>query len=129
MDLVDQVQAYAHAAIDISDGLIADLFHICEASGVQAVLEAGTVPLLKEVRALLRSGAVSLENLFTGGDDYQLLLAVPPQHISHFSGCNVIGRFEEGQACASWMRTGRRCLSKKRLDALLNGLAFANMTE
>jgi thiamine-monophosphate kinase len=95
-DLAGLMQAYAHAAIDISDGLIADLFHICEASGVQAALEANTVPLLEDVRALLRSGAVSLENLFTGGDDYQLLLAVPPGAVEHFQGCVTIGHFEEG---------------------------------
>lgn len=95
-DLAEAVRVYAHAAVDISDGLVADLSHICETSGVGAVLEAETVPLSEEVRALLRSGAVSLENLLSGGDDYQLLMAVPPQHTQYFPGSTVIGRFEEG---------------------------------
>ncbi|MCB1562245.1 MAG: thiamine-phosphate kinase [Alphaproteobacteria bacterium] len=95
-DLAEAVRMYAHAAVDISDGLVADLSHICEASGVKAVLEAETVPLSEEVKVLLRSGAVSRESLLSGGDDYQLLMAVPPQHTQHFPGSTVIGRFEEG---------------------------------
>ncbi len=63
----------AHAAMDISDGLVQDLSHICRASGVAAEIEAGLVPLSAAAR---QAGKLSL--CLTGGDDYELLLAVPP---------------------------------------------------
>ncbi len=63
------------AAIDISDGLAADLAHICEASRVGAHVRAGDIPLSAAARAC---AAVSITRLITGGDDYELLLAIPP---------------------------------------------------
>jgi thiamine-monophosphate kinase len=65
----------ASAAMDISDGLIQDLGHICRASGLGAAIEAALVPLSAQARA---AGETWLENCLTGGDDYELLLAVPP---------------------------------------------------
>lgn len=65
----------AGAAMDISDGLVQDLGHICRASGVGAVLEADSVPLSAAAR---QAGPDWLPTCLTGGDDYELLLAVPP---------------------------------------------------
>ncbi len=62
----------AAAAADISDGLIADLGHICRASGVGAVIDLEAVPLSPEVAAL---GAEARLEALTGGDDYELVLA------------------------------------------------------
>jgi thiamine-monophosphate kinase len=63
----------ADAAMDISDGLVQDLGHICRASGLAADIEAALVPLSASGRAANR-----LTLCLTGGDDYELLLAVPP---------------------------------------------------
>jgi thiamine-monophosphate kinase len=63
----------AHAAMDVSDGLVQDLGHICRASGLAAGIDAAAVPLSPAARA-----AGLLERCLTGGDDYELLLAVPP---------------------------------------------------
>src|SRR5208282_4103357 len=65
----------ASAGMDVSDGLIQDLGHICRASSLGAVVEAGQVPLSPQARA---AGEAWLETCLTGGDDYELLLAVPP---------------------------------------------------
>jgi thiamine-monophosphate kinase len=65
----------ASAGMDVSDGLVQDLGHICRASGVGAVIEAVLVPLSPQARA---AGEAWLETCLTGGDDYELLLAVPP---------------------------------------------------
>ena len=62
----------AAAAADISDGLVADLSHICRASGVGAVIDLEAVPLSPEVAAL---GAEARLEALTGGDDYELVLA------------------------------------------------------
>lgn len=69
----------AHAAIDISDGLTADLRHICEASGVGARLDLACLPLSAPVAALAAKGdwAAAL----AGGDDYELLFSVDPAKV------------------------------------------------
>ena len=65
----------ASAGMDVSDGLVQDLGHICAASGVAAEIRADAVPLSEAARA---AGPAWLETCLTGGDDYELLLAVPP---------------------------------------------------
>ena len=68
----------AHAAMDVSDGLIGDLGHICDASGVGAVIEADEVPLSEAARAAISAGwGKGLETALTGGDDYELLFTAP----------------------------------------------------
>jgi thiamine-monophosphate kinase len=64
----------AHAVIDISDGLVQDLGHICRASGVAAEVLADAVPLSEAARA---AGPQWLEPRLTGGDDYELLITAP----------------------------------------------------
>lgn len=59
------------AAIDISDGLIADLNHICQASHVSARIEVDRVPVAPAVKATF--GVRALELALSGGEDYELL--------------------------------------------------------
>ncbi|MDD2795280.1 thiamine-phosphate kinase [Acidocella sp.] len=63
------------AAIDVSDGLVQDLGHMCKGAGLSAVIRAGLVPVSPAAAAC---GEAALETRLTGGDDYELLLAVPP---------------------------------------------------
>ncbi len=66
----------ANAAIDISDGLLADLGHICRASGTGAEIHLKKIPLGKSLDVGLdRSEALAIA--VTGGDDYELVLTVP----------------------------------------------------
>ena len=67
----------ATSAIDVSDGLIADLGHICEVSHVGATIEAGRVPLSTAARAVLDGHRGRIEQLLCGGDDYELLFSAP----------------------------------------------------
>jgi thiamine-monophosphate kinase len=69
------IAGIASAGMDISDGLVQDLGHICRASGVAAEVDARLLPLSDAARA---AGEVWLPTCLTGGDDYELLLAVPP---------------------------------------------------
>ena len=68
----------ATAAIDVSDGLVADIGHLCRASGVGARLAAAAVPLSAAARARLRASPGLLETVLAGGDDYELAFTVPP---------------------------------------------------
>ncbi|HJS84249.1 MAG TPA: thiamine-phosphate kinase [Acetobacteraceae bacterium] len=71
------IAGIASAAMDVSDGLVQDLGHLCRASRVSATIEAARVPISAAAR---RAGPDWLAHRLTGGDDYELLLAVPPAH-------------------------------------------------
>ena len=67
----------AHAAMDVSDGLVGDLRHICEASGLGAEIEAARVPLSAAARVALSRAPERLRDILTGGDDYEILFTAP----------------------------------------------------
>jgi thiamine-monophosphate kinase len=67
----------ARSAIDISDGLCADVNHLCERSGVSAVVEFKRVPISRIMRKQLGSG-VARDAVLTGGDDYELCFTASP---------------------------------------------------
>jgi len=67
----------ATAAIDVSDGLVADLVHITEESGVAAVIDLASIPRSVAGREALSLELDLLATSLTGGDDYELLFTVP----------------------------------------------------
>jgi thiamine-monophosphate kinase len=68
-----------HSAIDLSDGLAADLRHICARSGVGAVVDTSSIPLSEELRALCKAvDKDPIQVALTGGEDYRLLVTVDP---------------------------------------------------
>jgi thiamine-monophosphate kinase len=71
-------QPWVNAAMDVSDGLVQDLGHLCRESGLAAELHAGLVPLSDPAHA------DALVLCLTGGDDYELLMAVAPAHAVGF---------------------------------------------
>ena len=79
----------ATCAIDVSDGLVADLGHICEESGVAARIEAAFVPLSEPAWRALDAGQAALADLVTGGDDYELLFCASP---AERSAMEALGR-------------------------------------
>jgi thiamine-monophosphate kinase len=69
--------------IDVSDGVIGDLFHICKSSGKGAEIEAASLPLSSAVSEAARAaGADSLEWVMSGGEDYELLFTSSPEAVS-----------------------------------------------
>jgi thiamine-monophosphate kinase len=68
----------AHACIDVSDGLIADLGHICACSGLAARVTAAAVPLSPAARSAIATDRNLLSGMLGGGDDYELAFTAPP---------------------------------------------------
>jgi thiamine-monophosphate kinase len=93
----------ASACVDISDGLVADLGHICASSGVAAEVDAALLPRSSALMALYDETA-ALQFALSGGDDYELCFTVPAQRVADVQadlsrlGCGVtrIGRIVEG---------------------------------
>jgi thiamine-monophosphate kinase len=69
------VGAGVRCAMDVSDGLLADVGHICERSGVDAEVDARLVPLYPGLDAIFSERALDLA--LTGGEDYELVCAAP----------------------------------------------------
>lgn len=94
----------ATAAIDISDGLCADLGHVCAQSNVAAEVEAARVPLSPAARAAVAERPQWLARVLTGGDDYELLFTAPAGREAEVAALAArlgvaitpIGRVEEG---------------------------------
>ncbi len=68
----------ATACVDISDGLVADVGHICAVSGVSAVIDQGAVPLSDGAEAAIAQDAKWWQHIFGKGDDYELAFTVSP---------------------------------------------------
>ncbi|MBR0649921.1 thiamine-phosphate kinase [Roseomonas terrae] len=69
----------ARAGMDVSDGLVQDLGHLCRAAGCGAEIEAAAVPLSSAAQKLLGANLALLPTVLGGGDDYELLFAAAPE--------------------------------------------------
>jgi len=100
----------ATAALDISDGLLADCGHIARASGVALQVERDRLPLASALRSLAGEGA--LDCALAGGDDYRLAFTLPaellPELQAPWPEAAVIGRVLAGQGVQLLDGAGRR---------------------
>ena len=89
----------ASAALDVSDGLLADCGHIAKASAVALQVERDSLPLSVALRAL--AGERALDCALSGGDDYRLAFTLPAQYLpalqAQWPEAVVIGRAVAGQ--------------------------------
>lgn len=91
----------ASACIDVSDGLSTDLSHICEESGVGAVIEAEAVPVAK---------GATLEQALHGGEDYELLFTSAKPVAEKIAGVKVslVGEIVKGKKMELVDAAGKR---------------------
>jgi thiamine-monophosphate kinase len=92
VEFAGALRAIAHASVDVSDGLIADLGHIASASGMRIIVDGEKVPLSPPLRALW--GEDALLRAVTAGDDYQIAFTAAPGLTGPFTR---IGQVEAGE--------------------------------
>ena len=98
------LRGQATACVDVSDGLLADLGHICAASGVAAEIEAALLPRSSALLELY-DDTTALHFALSGGDDYELCFTAPAARVAELQaglarlGCGAtkIGRIVEGE--------------------------------
>lgn len=109
---------FAHAAMDVSDGLLGDLRHLAEASKVDILVDTRRVPVSSAAQHWLDLVPSASERVFTGGDDYELAFACAVDDFAKIAerlgaegvAVTAIGRAEAGEGRVYRYETGRRCL-------------------
>lgn len=97
----------ASAMVDISDGLPADLQHICDASEVGARLYFSNIPLDPNLKAVSPAGDVA--EFLAGGEDFELLFTVSPEKVSKLdkAGFPRIGEITANTGTIEIIRDGQ----------------------
>lgn len=100
LDVSRQIAAFANAMIDISDGLGAEVHHICRQSRMGAEIDAIAIPMHKDVKAAAEMlGINPLDFAISGGEDFEILFSIPPEKQLSLeqSGlvCHRVGRLVE----------------------------------
>jgi thiamine-monophosphate kinase len=122
--LAKAVRDHASAAMDVSDGLAGDLAKLCAASGVSAAIDGPSIPLSAPVQSLLARGAIAIESIVSGGDDYEILCAIPENRFDAFAdaarlaGVPVIsiGTVVAGSAVPRFLDANGREMALSRLS-------------
>ncbi|NLH79949.1 MAG: thiamine-phosphate kinase [Phyllobacteriaceae bacterium] len=113
--LAPALLAHARAAMDLSDGLGLDLARMTRGAGVGALVEPTALPLSPAARAVLAREPELVERVVGGGDDYEILAAVPAEARGPFEAAAraagvpvaAIGRIEAGEGIRSRDAAGR----------------------
>jgi thiamine-monophosphate kinase len=102
------IREHASATIDVSDGLAGDLAKLAAASGVAVTIDAKLVPLSTGASAALEAQPKLIEQILSGGDDYEIAMTVPEIRMGALQaaasaagiGLTTIGRIEQGEGIA-----------------------------
>ncbi len=112
--IAEAVLRHATAAMDVSDGLAGDLAKLCRASSVAAEIDVARLPLSEAARTALAAEPALIETVLTGGDDYEIVLALAPKDLAAFCAAaraagvpaTEIGRIAAGRG-ARFIHDGR----------------------
>lgn len=97
IELGKSIKNFATSIIDISDGLLSELNHICTNSGVGAEIYINDIPFSPAAKKYIESKTFSDLELITGGDDYELLYTIDPKDINLLDQSSyIIGKIMDG---------------------------------
>lgn len=97
LSLGKALRGIATSCIDVSDGLLQDMGHVCAASHVGAEIDLETLPLSEAAKKMLAKSPECWPLIYGGGDDYELLFTLPPGAQAP-AGTTKIGQIIEGSA-------------------------------
>ena len=120
--LAPDLRQIASACIDISDGLAADLEHICKTSGIAADIKISLLPISDAARVLIKEDKKKWETIISGGDDFELLFTAQPKFSSVIKRLskekniqiNCIGKTKKGSGVRFFDSKGKLFAVKKR---------------
>ncbi|MDR9499989.1 MAG: thiamine-phosphate kinase [Hydrogenovibrio sp.] len=84
-----RILGLASAAIDVSDGFLADLMHLTQASRLGAEIQCESLPFSKAVKARFDGTDIDWLTPLTAGDDYELIVAFPAQKLAAMQQASV----------------------------------------
>lgn len=84
LDIIEPLRSFASASMDISDGLAGDLDKLSRASDVSAYVEWKRIPISEAAQEVLRMRPNLQSRLFSGGDDYEVLMTIPDEKTAAF---------------------------------------------
>lgn len=114
IEIGKKLREIAHAAIDISDGLAADLNHILKKSHVGAILYVDQLPLSHFLCESV-SSIDAIEFALYGGDDYELCFTIPPDKINDLSfDCTCVGEITKNTGLNLLFSDGKKYYGKKQ---------------
>lgn len=116
LSLGRRLTGIARAAADISDGLVADLGHVCAASGAGAVIETARLPLSAAVRSIIAGSPQRIRAALNHGDDYEVVFTAPPNAAGRIAAAaraagvrvTAVGRIVAGRGVRVLDAKGRR---------------------
>ena len=122
--LAAAIRDHASVAMDVSDGLAGDLAKLCAASRVSADIDLSGVPLSAPGRALVANRSADIESIVSGGDDYEVLCAIPENRWDSFSAAArqadvpsiTIGKVTAGAAVPRFLDAAGKPVVLKRLS-------------
>lgn len=115
LDLADRLsgKGLVHAATDVSDGLALDLHHLGTDSRIGVIVDLEKIPISSAAQELAKNtGKTPLQHALGDGEDFELLLAIPPQSIPELKTMGlwesffVVGEFT--QRTGLWSRIGQK---------------------
>jgi thiamine-monophosphate kinase len=105
---------FSKAAIDVSDGFLADLLHLCDSSGLDAVIHQELVPISVEAKYLIKNQNLDSAKLLSGGEDYELIFTANKKY--HEQIMQLAQKLKIKITCVGKMQNTKRKPKIKLLD-------------